>query len=1269
MRGKGLLAAALVLALVPWGAEAALPVDPATGDTVVTVDTTVQNETIAPAKNLTVGAGATLTLIDCRVVLNRYARFDVIGSLVMRNVTITSNTTGPMYDFTCSGSVDMQYCTVSNSMTWSLNRFSYGCSVINCTFDLSGAGIDIDNGTPVLRGNRFAAGEYKSYLSPMVYVRNAAPVIERNAFDGRLGQYDGLVIFYPDSPVISNNTFLNCSVGLQYFFIHQHAGDGTVSPAPGEPALLENNRFQACRFGLVAADEYQGNGRGGRASLSRARQPPGPVFLARGDRFENNSYGLYAINEAPSVVERCEFTGNGGGIRMDYVTGMRLENDTFTNNTAGIETDGGELGLAGCDFNANDRDLECWDTASVIEGNTFRGGNNASVSLSRFTATGSYFANNTVAGGNAPGLRIDGTAVVFNNTFRDCPFGIYRAVRQYGQGHGRDIQQPPGPEPDMAIIANNRFENNTRGIYSEGYTNISENDFTGNRAGVEVSYFSHPDDNGYGGYRDNGIVDRFTVQSNRFTGNEAGVLLLGTNYHGMDSGQRCIRDNAFTDNTFGIDQIWSEAANGANNFSRNGGWAFRQIGDYGPETSGNEFGECDRLLRQGLFWLDVYEPPDDDPNAPLRDYVRSDHASVRITARSGEATFSGTTHDGHPPYFAPDGFRFYTVNLTTEMTMANGSVVKTSPVLAEAWKPGKGVANETVGLDEEDRIELFLQPAPDINVTDFGFAASTAIAGERLAGNFTVLNDNAYDPTNVSMQDVAVDVALDGTVVQTMNIPWLRSGVPETRDIEWTATPGNHTWTVTADPRGRFRELDRGNNIETFTVDVNGRPEAVISAEPAGGLTSEPVNFSGAGSRDDGAVVGFRFDFGDGTVSGWSGNSTAVHSYKRAGSYKARLKVRDDLGLESDWSAPWGVPIGNRLPSLVIVAENAEVLTLEPANFTIMASDPEDSSFSVSWDFGDGGRMSGRDLFSVSHEYAGDGCFSVHVSIRDSDDGIVDTAVNITVRNRPPAALFAVSPDEGTVLTRFSFLPMGSDPDGRVLSFLWDFGDHCSSRIDRPIHSYNSPGVYNASLTVNDDDGAPSEPFTLAVTVSNTPPVARVRLSGGAPRVGQALKFDASASFDAEDPPWNISWDFGDGRSAVGVTVEHAFRRPGNYTVRVRVTDAHGASSEAVLQVIVRDADAGAVDDGWRNAALGSGLMTISGAVFLAWVLRHRPAAARPPRHRAVRSVQRARDFDVYADRLARSRTERARRENSNRSMYDAMQPVRDGGAGEPGNR
>ena len=79
----------------------------------------------------------------------------------------------------------------------------------------------------------------------------------------------------------------------------------------------------------------------------------------------------------------------------------------------------------------------------------------------------------------------------------------------------------------------------------------------------------------------------------------------------------------------------------------------------------------------------------------------------------------------------------------------------------------------------------------------------------------------------------------------------------------------------------------------------NQPPVAVISATPTSGAAALEVQVSGSQSSDDGAIVGYSWDFGDGTII--EGASTS-HLYTQAGSYDVTLTVSDDEGESSSAS-------------------------------------------------------------------------------------------------------------------------------------------------------------------------------------------------------------------------------------------------------------------------------------------------------------------------------------------------------------------------------
>lgn len=71
-----------------------------------------------------------------------------------------------------------------------------------------------------------------------------------------------------------------------------------------------------------------------------------------------------------------------------------------------------------------------------------------------------------------------------------------------------------------------------------------------------------------------------------------------------------------------------------------------------------------------------------------------------------------------------------------------------------------------------------------------------------------------------------------------------------------------------------------------------------------------------------------------------------------------------------------------------------------------------------------------------------------------------------------PVAVAAASPVSGLAPLAVGFSSTGSsDSDGTLVGYAWNFGDGSSSIEPNPLHTYTTPGTYNAVLTVTDSQG------------------------------------------------------------------------------------------------------------------------------------------------------------------------------------------------------
>jgi PKD repeat protein len=132
--------------------------------------------------------------------------------------------------------------------------------------------------------------------------------------------------------------------------------------------------------------------------------------------------------------------------------------------------------------------------------------------------------------------------------------------------------------------------------------------------------------------------------------------------------------------------------------------------------------------------------------------------------------------------------------------------------------------------------------------------------------------------------------------------------------------------------------------------------------------------------------------------------------------------------------------------------------------------------------------------------------------------------------NRSPYAIILAEPTSGQVGMEVMFSAAGStDPDGDGLSFEWDFdGDSVvDSTLPNPTYAYNAPGLYNAALTVTDDQGG-SHTVSIEISVGNKPiPVIVSPVAGTTFAVGDLLTLTGVAT-DVENgelTDMSLTWE------------------------------------------------------------------------------------------------------------------------------------------------
>jgi len=151
--------------------------------------------------------------------------------------------------------------------------------------------------------------------------------------------------------------------------------------------------------------------------------------------------------------------------------------------------------------------------------------------------------------------------------------------------------------------------------------------------------------------------------------------------------------------------------------------------------------------------------------------------------------------------------------------------------------------------------------------------------------------------------------------------------------------------------------------------------------------------------------------------------------------------------------------------------------------------DPNGTIASYAWDFGDGSTGSG---VSVSHTFAQDGAFNVHVTVTDND-GLTDTATfTINVTNVAPV-IGSVPNGSLNVGATYNVTGSFTDPgaDAWTATVHWGDGSAAevvplSGRSFSLTHIYTAAGTYTVSIDIADDDASATS--THSVTVEQPAP-------------------------------------------------------------------------------------------------------------------------------------------------------------------------------------
>lgn len=199
--------------------------------------------------------------------------------------------------------------------------------------------------------------------------------------------------------------------------------------------------------------------------------------------------------------------------------------------------------------------------------------------------------------------------------------------------------------------------------------------------------------------------------------------------------------------------------------------------------------------------------------------------------------------------------------------------------------------------------------------------------------------------------------------------------------------------------------------------------------------------------------------------------------------------------------------------------------------------------FDQKWALGDGRQVDVNDPIVV---YPATGVYQITLEV--ANPLRKETRTHLITVVPHPAAQFTATDWAVGVGQPVTFVnESGGQPP---LTYRWNFGDGLASDEARPTHTYAAPGNYLVQLTVANSFG---ESVAYGVVTVGAPPVADMVVAESVP-VGQPLMGQAFGDESVQE----FVWDMGDGRFYQGATVNHAYRRTGDFYVLLTASNEFG---------------------------------------------------------------------------------------------------------------
>ncbi len=228
------------------------------------------------------------------------------------------------------------------------------------------------------------------------------------------------------------------------------------------------------------------------------------------------------------------------------------------------------------------------------------------------------------------------------------------------------------------------------------------------------------------------------------------------------------------------------------------------------------------------------------------------------------------------------------------------------------------------------------------------------------------------------------------------------------------------------------------------------------------------------------------------------------------------------------------------------------------------------NAFEWHWDFQNDGIV---DEFAkvAKHTFRKPGVYDVKLTIIDADEKEHTALQKVIVERAGTIAQINANPGAGEVPLSVEFDGSGSSTDsGEIRDYIWEFPGvkpiHYGAKIS---YLFKQIGNFPVKLTILTSTGKQA---SVSTVISVREPQMKANFNYN-PKVGNAPLLVTMNPIISSGIVREYLWDFGDGSVQKQLRlkpIEHLYKKPGKYTIKLRLTGENGVISEEEKVVEVR---------------------------------------------------------------------------------------------------